>query len=82
MPGLLPADAECPGARDHLDVRRAQHGRAADPRTGHRRFLEGDKPWAAERLPLVEDRVRAGSLQLSRGWAMPSGSTAGSARAT
>ena len=24
--GLLPGDAERPGARDHLDVRRAEHG--------------------------------------------------------
>ena len=29
--GLLPDDAECPGARDHMDVRRAQHGGAAHP---------------------------------------------------
>jgi glutathione S-transferase len=26
---------------------------------GTARLLEGDKPWSAERLPLVEDRVRA-----------------------
>jgi glutathione S-transferase len=29
------------------------------------RILEGDKPWAAERLPLVEDRLRARLQQLS-----------------
>jgi glutathione S-transferase len=29
------------------------------------KFLEGDKPWAAERLPLVKDRVRARLHQLS-----------------
>jgi glutathione S-transferase len=29
------------------------------------RVLEGDKPWAAERLPLVKDRVRARFRQLS-----------------
>ena len=29
------------------------------------RFLEGDKPWAAERLPLVKDRIRARLQQLS-----------------
>jgi glutathione S-transferase len=29
------------------------------------KLLEGDKPWAAERLPLVKDRVRARVNQLS-----------------
>src|SRR5207244_3269444 len=29
------------------------------------RLLEGDKPWQAERLPLVKDRVRARLTQLS-----------------
>jgi glutathione S-transferase len=29
------------------------------------RVLEGDKPWAAERLPLVQDRVRARFKQLA-----------------
>ena len=29
------------------------------------RFLEGDKPWSKERLPLVEDRVRDRLKQLS-----------------
>jgi glutathione S-transferase len=29
------------------------------------RILEGDKPWATERLPLVQDRVRARFQQLS-----------------
>jgi glutathione S-transferase len=29
------------------------------------RILEGDKPWAAERLPLVKDRLRARLQQLS-----------------
>jgi glutathione S-transferase len=29
------------------------------------RVLEGDKPWAAERLPLVRDRVRARFTQLA-----------------
>ena len=29
------------------------------------RLLEGDKPWAAERLPLVEDRIRDRLAQLS-----------------
>ena len=29
------------------------------------RFAEGDKPWAAERLPLVKDRIRDRLVQLS-----------------
>jgi glutathione S-transferase len=33
---------------------------------GTARLLEGDKPWSAERLPLVEDRVRNRLGQLSR----------------
>ncbi len=32
---------------------------------GTARLLEGDKPWHAERLPLVEDRVRGRLNQLS-----------------
>ena len=32
---------------------------------GTAKLLEGDKPWHAERLPLVEDRVRARLKQLS-----------------
>ena len=39
--GLLPDDAECAGARDHLDVRRAQHGGAADPRARDRQDPRG-----------------------------------------
>src|SRR5690242_5415850 len=31
----------------------------------HARLLERDKPWATERLPLVEERVRARLQQLS-----------------
>lgn len=30
------------------------------------KFLEGDKPWAAERLPLVKDRIRKRLGELSR----------------
>ena len=30
--GLLPEGSRCPGARDHVDVCRTQHRRAADPR--------------------------------------------------
>jgi glutathione S-transferase len=30
------------------------------------KFLEGDKPWHAQRLPLVEDRIRDRLRELSR----------------
>jgi glutathione S-transferase len=30
------------------------------------KFLEGDKPWSAQRLPLVEDRIRDRLRELSR----------------
>jgi glutathione S-transferase len=33
---------------------------------GNARLLEGDKPWSAQRMPLVEDRVRDRLGQLSR----------------
>src|SRR5262245_52252316 len=33
---------------------------------GNARLLEGDKPWCKERLPLVQDRVRAPLDPLSR----------------
>ena len=49
---------------------------------GNARLLERDKPWYAERLPLVEDRVRDRLDQLSVAWAMPTGSMVRSARAT
>src|SRR3954471_2820309 len=32
---------------------------------GNARLLEGDKPWSAQRMPLVEDRVRDRLRQLS-----------------
>jgi glutathione S-transferase len=44
--GLLPDDANA-RARDHMDVRRAQHGGAADPQLANANF-EGDKPWSAQ----------------------------------
>ena len=40
------------------------------------KIFEGDKPWAAERLPLVEDRVRDRLRSSPPTWATPSGSTA------
>ena len=30
------------------------------------RFLEGDQPWSAQRLPLIQERIRARLAQLSR----------------
>jgi glutathione S-transferase len=67
--GLLPDDPNARGARDHLDVRRAQHGGAADRRLSTAMLLERDKPWSRERLPSVESRVRdrlAAALHPSR----------------
>ena len=64
--GLLPDDAECPGAGDHVDVRRAEHRGAADPRPRGRQDLwRATEPWSEERLPLVEGRIRARLGQLS-----------------
>ena len=45
-------------------------------------LFERDKPWSAERLPMLEDRVRGRLDELSAGLATPTGSTAPSARAT
>ena len=44
------------------------------------RLLEADKPWSAQRMPLVQDRVRHRAAQLPATWATPPGSMAHSAR--
>ena len=44
-------------------------------------YVEQDKPWSKERLPVVEDRVRDRLGQLRRGLAMRTGWKAISARA-
>ena len=49
---------------------------------GTAKILEGDKSWSKERLPLVEDRVRNRLSSSPPAWAMPTGSTERSARAT
>ena len=49
-----------------MDVRRAQHGEPPILELGTARLLEGDKSWSAQRMPLVEDRVRNRLGQLSR----------------
>ena len=49
---------------------------------GTARLLEGDKSWSAQRMPLVEDRVRNRLGELFVALAMPTGSMARSARAT
>ena len=46
------------------------------------RILEADRPWAEARLPLVRIASATGWGRFPVGWAMPSGSMAGSARAT
>ena len=81
--GLLPDDAECPGARDHVDVCRAQHGGAADPRAR--------KPpgcWRAT-SPGTRSACLWSRIASATGWssfplasAMPTGSMARSAPAT
>ncbi len=44
--GCCQHDVECPGARDQVDVCRAQHGGAADrSNAALARILESDKPW-------------------------------------
>jgi glutathione S-transferase len=48
-----------------VDICRDEHGGAADPRTFDAKYLEGDKPWTQERLPLVVDRVRDRLKQFS-----------------
>ena len=45
-------------------------------------YEEGDRPWAEERLPLVEDRIRARLVRLADRLGNAAGSTAPSARAT
>ena len=80
--GPVPGRCQRAGAGDHLDVRRGQHRGAADPRARDRQVLEGDKPWAEERLPLVKDRIRDRLVSSPPAWAMPTGSTGSSARAT
>ena len=46
------------------------------------RILERDKPWTKERLPLVADRIRDRLSNCPPASAVPTGSMAGSARAT
>jgi glutathione S-transferase len=48
-----------------MDVGRDQHGEPPILELATANLLERDKPWHAERLPLVEDRVRARLNQLS-----------------
>ena len=70
--GLLP-ERRCPGARDHLDVRRAQYGGAADPRTRKCQTPPGRKPWtkSACRSSWIAPVNRWANFPLA--WAMPTG---------
>src|SRR5579875_2314942 len=63
--GPAAARGQRAGARDRMDVRRAQHRGTAGPELVTVRILEGDKPWAGERMPLVQDRIRARRRDLS-----------------
>ena len=49
---------------------------------GTAKILEGDKPWTAQRMPLVQDRIRDRLANFPTALAMPTGSTVRSARAT
>ncbi len=49
---------------------------------GIAKLMERDKPWFADRLPLVEDRIRARLRELSDRLATPTGWTGRSAPAT
>lgn len=63
--GLLPADA---GARARAITWMFAAVNTVEPpilELGTARLLEADKPWHAERLPLVEERVRSRLTQLS-----------------
>jgi len=63
--GLLPKDAE---ARARAITWMFAALNTVEPpilELGNARLLEADKPWCMERLPLVEDRVRARLQQLS-----------------
>jgi len=63
--GLLPADAN---ARARAIAWMFAALNTLEPPILERvtaKILEGDKPWAAERLPLVDDRIRARMRQLS-----------------
>ena len=65
-PGLLPGDAN---ARARAITWMFAALSTVEPpilELGTARILEGDKPWTAQRLPLVADRVRSRLGQLSR----------------
>jgi glutathione S-transferase len=64
-PGLLPADAH---ARARAVTWMFAAVNTVEPPildTFTARIIEGDKPWAAERIPLVMDRIRARFRQLA-----------------
>jgi glutathione S-transferase len=64
-PGLLPADAN--GRARAITWMFAALSTVEPPilELATAKYLEGDKPWTRERLPLIEDRIRARLKQLS-----------------
>jgi glutathione S-transferase len=65
-PGLLPEDAD---ARARAVMWMFAAVSTVEPPIVERemaRYVEGDKPWYAERLPILEDRVRVRLGELSR----------------
>ena len=80
--GLLPADAN---ARARAITWMFAALSTVEPpilELGTARLLEADKPWSAQRMPLVEDRVRDRLNQLPLAWPTRACSMARSARAT
>ena len=64
-PGPLAGRCQCPGARDHMDVRRADTVEPPILELANAKILESDKPWSKQRLPLIQDRVRDRLMQLA-----------------
>src|SRR5260370_3848924 len=64
--GLLPADANAGGGAITWMFAALSPVEPPILELGTARLLEGDKSWSAQRMPLVEDRVRNRLGQLSR----------------
>ena len=64
--GLLPDDANARARATAWMFAALNSVEPAILELGTARILEGDKPWSAQRMPLVEDRVRNRLGQLSR----------------
>lgn len=65
-PGLLPGDPDARARATNWLVAALSTVEPPILELTNARILEADRPWAAERQPLVEDRVRQRLAQLSR----------------